>query len=103
MQARSLAAVAVIAAGIAAVLVLSAGAAAALTCSETTLSARGDPSRFEVVAKGQARANWRAKVRAMAALGALYADFNKARDANYNCSESDGQHVCTAVAVPCRD
>ena len=52
--------------------------AVAATCADRPVSARGDPSRFEVVAKAKARGNWRAKVRAMPTLGAAYADFNKA-------------------------
>jgi hypothetical protein len=77
--------------------------AAAATCAEKPVTARGDPSRFEVLAKAKARGNWRAKVRALPALGAAYADWNKALAADYRCSRSDGQHVCTAVGHPCRD
>ncbi len=77
--------------------------AAAATCAAQPVSARGDPSRFEVLAKAKARGNWRAKVRAMPALGAAYADFNKAQGADYRCSEAEGRYVCTAVAHPCRD
>jgi hypothetical protein len=76
--------------------------ATAATCADKPVSARGDPSRFEVLAKANARGNWRAKVRAMPALGAAYADFNKALAADYSCSEKDGRHVCVAVAHPCR-
>ena len=76
---------------------------AAATCADQPVSARGDPSRFEVLAKGKARGNWRAKVRAMPALGAAYADWNKALAADYRCSQKDGQHICTAVGHPCRD
>ena len=67
------------------------------------VTARGDPSRFEVLAKAKARGNWRAKVRALPALGAAYADWNKALAADYRCSQKDAQHVCVAVAYPCRD
>ena len=78
-------------------------AAAETTCAEQPMTARGDPSRFEVVAKATARSNWRAKVRAMPTLGAAYADFNKARDGQYRCESNDGQHLCTVVGNPCRD
>ena len=78
-------------------------AEAAPTCSEQSVTARGDPSQFEVLAKAKARGNWRAKVRAMPTLGASYADFNKAQGADYSCSLRDGRHVCTAVGRPCRD
>ena len=60
--------------------------AVAATCADKAVTARGDPSRFEVLAKAKARGNWRAKVRAMPALGAAYADFNKALPADYRCS-----------------
>ena len=79
------------------------GSAAAATCADKPVTARGDPSRFEVLAKAKARGNWRAKVRAMPALGAAYADFNKALAADYRCDQKDGRHVCTVVAHPCRD
>jgi hypothetical protein len=77
--------------------------ARAATCASEAVSARGDPSRFEVLAKAKARGNWRAKVRAMPALGAPYADFNKAQDSGYRCTQEDGQHTCVATAHPCRD
>ena len=91
---------------IASLLVLAALAAgnpaSAATCADKPVSARGDPSRFEVLAKAKARGNWRAKVRAMPALGAAYADFNKALGADYRCDQRDGRFVCVAVAHPCR-
>lgn len=83
---------------------LGAGAPAqAATCAEQAVSARGDPSRFEVLAKAKARGNWRAKVRALPALGAPFADFSKAMDAGYRCTQEGGALVCTASARPCRD
>jgi len=75
----------------------------AATCADQPVSARGDPSRFEVLAKAKARGNWRAKVRALPALGAAYADWNKALAPDYSCSQKDAQHTCVAVAHPCRD
>lgn len=77
--------------------------AAAATCADQRVSARGDPSGYEVLAKGTARGNWRAKVRAMPTLGAAYADWSKALAADYQCNQKDGQYVCTAVGHPCRD
>jgi hypothetical protein len=77
--------------------------AAAATCAETPITARGDPSGFETLAKAKARGNWRAKVRAMPTLGAPYADWSRALAADYRCAQEGGQHVCTAVAYPCRD
>jgi hypothetical protein len=75
----------------------------AATCADQPVTARGDPSRLEVLAKAKARGNWRAKVRAMPALGAAYADWYKAMAADYRCSAQDGGTLCVAVAYPCRD
>ncbi len=77
--------------------------AAAATCTEQPVAARGEPSRFEVLAKAKARGNWRAKVRAMPVLGAAYANWSKALAADYRCSQKDGSIRCMAVAYPCRD
>jgi hypothetical protein len=77
--------------------------AAAATCAERPVTVRGDPSRFEVLAKAKARGNWRAKVRAMPALGGAYANWSKALAADYRCTENDGSFLCTATAYPCRD
>lgn len=75
----------------------------AATCADQAVSARGDPSRFEALAKAKARGNWRAKVRAIPTLGPAYADFSKAMSSDYRCTQSDGRHLCTATAHPCRD
>jgi hypothetical protein len=75
----------------------------AATCADRPVTARGDPSRLEVLAKAKARGNWRAKVRAMPALGAAYADWYKALGADYRCNEEQGGTLCVAVAYPCRD
>jgi hypothetical protein len=84
-------------------LVLAPRAAIAASCAERPVAARGDPSRFEVLAKANARGNWRAKVRAMPTLGAAYADFNKALAGDYRCSEKAGRHTCEAFGHPCKD
>jgi hypothetical protein len=78
------------------------GPARAGSCADRPISARGDPSRFELLAKAKARGNWRAKVRAMPALGAAYANWSRALAADYRCDEKDSLYVCTAVAHPCR-
>lgn len=80
-----------------------AAAVAAATCADLPVTARGDPSGFEMLAKAKARGNWRAKVRAMPTLGAAFADWYKALAADYRCGQEGGRHVCTAVAYPCRD
>jgi hypothetical protein len=74
----------------------------AATCADRTVQARGEPSRFEALAKAQARGNWRAQVRAMPALGPLYANWSIALDADYRCSEDKTGYTCAAVARPCR-
>jgi hypothetical protein len=85
-----------------AVLVCVASSAEAATCSERTVSARGEPARYEVLAKAKARGNWRAQVRALPGLGPLYAAWSIAEVAHYECSERDGRFACTAIARPCR-
>jgi hypothetical protein len=79
-----------------------AAAANAATCADRAVQARGEPSRFEVLAKAKARGNWRAQVRAMPALGPLYANWSIALDADYRCSENKTGYTCAAVARPCR-
>ena len=91
------------AAAILCLLAATAAPMAAATCADLPVTARGDPSGFETLAKAKARGNWRAKVRAIPTLGAAYADWSKALAADYRCGQEGGQHVCTAVAYPCRD
>ena len=86
-----------------AMLALGSTRVAAATCADQPVTARGDPSRFETLAKAKARGNWRAKVRALPALGAAYADWSKALAPDYRCSQKDAQHICVAVAHPCRN
>jgi hypothetical protein len=76
--------------------------ATAATCAERPVTARGDPSHFLMLAKAKARGNWRAKVRAMPDLGALYADWSKALAADYTCRTDGGGVICSAIAYPCR-
>src|SRR5215510_10548005 len=76
--------------------------ALAQTCADRPVSARGDSSRFELLAKAKARGNWRAKVRVMPTLGAAYADWNRALAADYRCTRNEAGYVCVAVAHPCR-
>ena len=77
--------------------------AGAVSCADRPVQARGEPSRFEVLAKAKARGNWRAQVRAMPAFGAPYSNWSRAMDADYRCGNAEGQYTCTAVARPCRD
>jgi len=75
----------------------------AATCADRAVQARGEPSRFEALAKAKARGNWRAQVRAMPMLGPLYANWSIAQAADYQCSDDKAGYTCTAVARPCRD
>ena len=90
-------------AAVAAVTLAAVAPARAMTCSEEPVQARGEPSRFETIAKAKARGNWRAHVRALPKFGALYANWSIAAGADYTCSESEGGYACIAIARPCRD
>jgi hypothetical protein len=90
-----------LAAGTAAVLTVS--PTLAVTCAEGAVQARGEPSRFEVVAKAKARGNWRAHVRALPNLGPRYANWSIAVAASYDCSRGKEGHTCIARARPCRE
>ena len=72
----------------------------AATCADQPVTARGDPSRLEVLAKAKARGNWRAKVRAMPALGAAYADWYKAQAADYRCEEAAASTSAWPSPIP---
>lgn len=75
----------------------------AATCSDKPVTARGDPSRFETLAKVKARGNWRAKVRVLPGLGAEYANWNRAIGSDYRCTQRAGGYLCDATAYPCRN
>ncbi|MCB1506111.1 MAG: hypothetical protein KDJ47_14130 [Hyphomicrobiaceae bacterium] len=81
-----------------------AGVAMAQTagCTASAVSARGEPSRFEWVAKTKARANWRRRVRALPGLGPSYADWKKAADLEESCISGPAGTVCSISGVPCR-
>jgi hypothetical protein len=76
--------------------------ASALTCSDEAVQARGEPSRFEAVAKLKARGNWRAHVRAHPKFGPDYANWSIAASADYSCADVKGGTACTAIGRPCR-
>jgi hypothetical protein len=83
-------------------LALASSTASAATCGERTVSVRGEPARYEVLAKAKARGNWRAQVRALPGLGPLYATWSMAEGAGYSCSPTKSGYICTATARPCR-
>ena len=90
-------------AALAALTAVATAPARAVTCADRSVQARGEPARFEVLAKAIARGNWRAQVRAMPAFGPAYANWSKALDPDYRCVNADGHYTCTAVARPCRE
>lgn len=89
---------------LAGLLVLSAAAPATAepVCAATPLSAKGEASRYQWLAKTKAHANWRAAVRAMADLGPDYANWRKAAGVSYDCKDRGGFFSCTFTGTPCK-
>lgn len=71
-------------------------------CAQAVVTARGEPSRLAWAARAKARANWRARVRAMPGLGARYANWARASNAEERCIRGPAGSACTASAIPCR-
>lgn len=84
-------------------LLFSTAPAPGATCADHPVTARGEPSRLEILAKAKARGNWRAKVRTMPELGAAFADWYKAQDADYRCERAESQVACIAIGRPCQE
>ncbi len=76
--------------------------ASAVECAAAPVSARGEPARFEAVARAKARANWRARVRAMPGLGNSYSNWARAAQAVERCISGSAGTVCTLTGRPCR-
>lgn len=72
------------------------------TCHDAPTVARGEPSRFEWMARTKARANWRHKVRSMPGLGTAYSDWKMAANLEESCLSGPAGTLCTISAVPCR-
>jgi hypothetical protein len=72
------------------------------TCSAVPVTARGEPARYEWMAKLKARANWRAKVRATTDLGADWAVWKLAKDTEERCLAGPEGTVCILTGSPCR-
>ncbi len=85
-----------------ALLTCSAVAAVAETCATDPVTARGEPSSFEWIAKTKARANWRQRVRVIKPLGPLYSAWSHAQEPNETCSHSAKGIVCTFTGIPCK-
>lgn len=80
---------------------LSPSAAFAASCAETAVEARGEQSRYEWSAKGKARANWRSKVRRTPGLGANYANWARAQNAEEHCMTGPAGTLCVFTGIPC--
>ncbi len=76
-------------------------AAHATTCAGSPVEARGEPSRYEWLAKTKARANWRRKVRATPGLGATYANWTHAENTDEHCLTGPAGTVCIFTGTPC--
>lgn len=72
------------------------------TCSAKAVTVRGDPSKFEWIARTKAKANWRAKVRAITGLGDPYANWNRAENRQEECDAVPNGTVCEFTGIPCR-
>lgn len=100
-----MAAGAIVAAAIAAALVCPPSAALAqptTTCAASPVTARGEPSRYEWLAKTKARANWRRRVRLNSLLGPAYSDWKLAADIEEKCLSGGAGTVCIMTGTPCR-
>ncbi len=87
----------------ASLLILAAGERAlGETCAPSPVTARGEPARYEWMAKLKARANWRAKVRATTGLGTDWAVWKLAKDTEERCLAGPEGTVCIFTGTPCR-
>ena len=77
-------------------------AQAAKSCSDISVSARGEPARFMWLAKTKARANWRRKVRATPGLGTGFSNWGDAETSEERCLTSEDGTVCIFTGYPCR-
>jgi hypothetical protein len=77
-------------------------AANAAVCAARPVSARGEPSAFEWLAKTKARANWRSRVRSVKALGPPYSTWSRAESRTEDCAPTSRGVVCSFTGVPCR-
>lgn len=75
---------------------------AAKNCSEQSVSVRGEASSLQWLAKAKAKANWRAKVRALPGLGDPYAKWERAENATEHCVSGPSGTICDFSGSPCR-
>lgn len=74
----------------------------AAACAAGPVVARGEPSRYEWLAKTKARANWRRRVRLNPQLGPAYSDWKHAADIEEKCLSGGAGTVCILTGTPCR-
>lgn len=74
----------------------------ATACAASPVVARGEPSRYEWLAKTKARANWRQRVRLNPQLGPAYSDWKLAADIEEKCLSGGAGTVCILTGTPCR-
>jgi hypothetical protein len=79
----------------------STGGALAKTCAETSVTAKGEQSRYAWLAKTKARANWRSKVRRTPGLGPKYARWDLAEASEERCATGAAGTLCTFSGTPC--
>ena len=70
--------------------------------ASAAVTARGEPSSFEWLAKTKARSNWRHRVRLTPELGPDFSDWKAAADIDESCLVGPDGTVCTLTARPCR-
>lgn len=80
---------------------LSSAEASAETCAPAGVTARGEPARYEWLAKTKARANWRRRVRETTSLGTDYANWALARETTERCLSGPSGVVCIFTGTPC--
>lgn len=73
----------------------------AATCATEPITARGETSRYEWLAKTKARANWRRKVRATPGLGSAYDNWYAATDTQERCLSGKAGTLCIFTGRPC--
>ena len=75
--------------------------ASAETCAPAGVTARGEPARYEWLAKTKARANWRRRVRETTTLGTDYANWALAKETTERCLSGPSGVVCIFTGTPC--
>jgi len=71
------------------------------TCASSPVVARGEEARYVWLAKTKAKANWRAKVRAISGLGPSFANWARAQDTEERCLTGPAGSVCIFTGTPC--